>query len=80
VDLLFDTKKLEAVLFPVNESRKFVETDTEYQTKTEIDGKLFFELVINKYTLRFRNYNMAALIVGGNPTIAGQCTIQDKKL
>jgi hypothetical protein len=80
IDVLLDKKKLEGVFFPINETAKFQETDTEYVNRVDIDGKLSFLFAINKFTLRYRSYNSMAVLVHADPNLSGQCIIQDKKL
>ena len=80
IDVLLDKKKLEGFLIPINQTLKFQETDTEYVNRYEMDGKLTFLFAINKFTLRYHTYNIAASLVNADPNLSGQCVIQDKKL
>lgn len=80
MDVMLDKEKLEAVFYPVNETRKMQELETEYVTRDYSSGKLIFEIAINKYTLRYHMFNVMFALTNHDKTVAGQCVIQDKKI
>lgn len=81
-DFILDKNKMEAAFtYPLAQTEKIKETETEYVIEHPlVNGKRTFEFRLNKYTLRFFNYNLMAVLSSRDPNVVGQCVIVDKQI
>ena len=82
-DLMLDKKALKLYLIvPGLDPAIFnlTETDTEYRSITEVDGRVLSKLVINKFTLKLMSFDSWAAAFNAPTTNTAQCSVVEKKL
>lgn len=80
-DLMIDRGSKKIEFLTIREKLNLEESETEIFSRLATDKTLAFEFAINKFTLRFREFNLAGPAFGlGNGHSAGQCSIQQKKI